>query len=162
MKYTIKHKIYTDGACSGNPGPGGYSFVIVGEGAPLVVSGYKEKTTNNQMELTAIVRGLAHIAKGMKKTHYVVTIYSDSAYCLNALTQGWVNMWALNEWNTKGGKPVKNVELWKKYLEIRNAYPNMKVDFVKVKGHSGDKYNEMADNAAKQAIVRHAKPHKKA
>lgn len=150
----MKYDVYTDGACSGNPGAGGYAFLILSQDEePLVVSGHRPQTTNNHMELMAIVRGLRYITKRQgKKKSIEITIHSDSAYCINSITFGWLNFWANNNWQTKGGEEVKNRELWEKYLEIVNNHPRLKLDFVKVKGHSGDEYNELVDRAAKAAV----------
>lgn len=146
--------IYADGACSGNPGPGGYAFIIMNEkGLNLKVSGYRENATNNQMELTAIVRALVHIKQleNRCREKQNVTIYSDSAYCVNAIEEGWIYTWHSNGWRTKSGREVKNIELW---LELYRFLKNtkMKIKAVKVKGHSGNKYNELVDKAAKDAI----------
>lgn len=149
MKYTI----YTDGACSGNPGNGGYAFLItVGEKIILKVSGYKKDTTNNNMELTAIVKGLKHVFDGSSLKNTEVEVLSDSAYCVNSVNQGWVFFWEKNKWKTKSGEEVKNKELWKELVEILSKNKNIK--FEKVKGHSGNKFNEIVDKEAKDAIKR--------
>ena len=149
MDYTV----YADGACSGNPGPGGYAFIIMNnDGLNLKVSGSRSKATNNQMELTAIVRALVHIkALENHNRKQRVTIYSDSAYCVNAIEEGWIFTWKKNGWRTKAGREVKNIDLWLElYRFLRNT--KMEIHAVKVKGHSGDKYNELVDKAAKEAI----------
>ena len=149
---TIRYEVFTDGACSGNPGPGGYAFVLISkEEHPLVVSGHKDKTTNNQMELTAIVRALKHICT-RRNEEIEVVIFSDSAYCVNSITNGYIYQWQKNEWKTKAGYDVKNKELWEQFLEIKEDHPRMKLKLFKVKGHSGNTYNEMADKAAKRAV----------
>ena len=146
--------IYADGACSGNPGPGGYAFIIMNENEKILlkVSGSKVKTTNNQMELTAIVRALVHVEtfenQNRKQT---VTIYSDSAYCVNAIEEGWIYTWKNNNWKTKSGREVKNIELWLELYRFLKK-TKMRIRAVKVKGHSGNKYNELVDKAAKDAI----------
>ena len=150
MEYTV----YADGACSGNPGPGGYAFIIMNENKDVLlkVSGSKSKATNNQMELTAIVRALVHI-RSFENHHrkQTVTIHSDSAYFLNDTAQGGIYTWKKNGWKTKAGREVKNIDLW---LELYRFLKNTKMEIraVKVKGHSGDKYNELVDKAAKEAI----------
>lgn len=149
------YQIYTDGACSGNPGPGGYAFMILGPETDLKVSGHRDKATNNQMELMAIVRALAHLKQMVcsARKNVSVDIYSDSAYCVNAVEEGWLYIWQKNNWKTKNGHDVKNVELW---IELYNFLKktHIEVRFVKVKGHSGNKYNELVDKAAKEAITR--------
>ena len=150
MEYTV----YADGACSGNPGPGGYAFIIMNENRDVLlkVSGSKSKATNNQMELTAIVRALVHI-RSFENHHrkQTVTIYSDSAYCVNETAKAGIYTWKKNGWKTKAGREVKNIDLW---LELYRFLKNTKMEIhaVKVKGHSGDKYNELVDKAAKEAI----------
>lgn len=162
------YDVYTDGACSGNPGPGGYAFVVVIDGKDtLKVHGAKEHTTNNCMELTAIVRALKHVINGdfIKFDRYqeivfnqkfpnrdkVINIHSDSAYCVNAMKQNWVQLWEANGWKTKSGQDVKNKELWEQLLDfVRRG--SIMITFNKVKGHNGDKYNELADKLAKKAI----------
>ena len=150
-------KIYTDGSCSTNPGPGGFAFVVLSsrDYELLKVSGCSEKTTNNYMELKAIVSALKHL-KGDPKfdlSIHQIEVYSDSAYCVNPLSQGWLKSWSKNDWKTKKGESIKNVELWKE-LEfiLRKMCANVK--FIKVKGHSGDKYNEMVNDLAQAATKR--------
>lgn len=105
----MRYEVYTDGACSGNPGAGGYAFAIISEKeSPLVVSGGKGNTTNNRMELMAIVKALYHIMKGKKNSKTEIVIYSDSAYCINSITLGWLDVWMSNNWKTKSGEEVKN------------------------------------------------------
>lgn len=158
--------LYTDGACSGNPGVGGYAFVAIEESTGntiIFVNGGNKYTTNNCMELTAIVRGLKHLlspdikfyvnnGQSNRMAHEVI-VRSDSAYCVNAVTQGWIEFWKNNDWKTKQGGNVKNKELW---IELLSLLKNkrLSITFEKVKGHSGDKYNEMVDQAAKDAIKR--------
>ena len=143
---------YTDGACSGNPGEGGWAYVEVipcDSGIKTsVVSGNKKQTTNNEMELTAVYMALVKAYKNKAKQ---VTVYCDSAYVVNAITKGWLQNWHNNGWVTKEGKPIKNRELWEELQHLLRMR-NLKIKFVKVKGHSGNKYNEMVDKAAKEAI----------
>ncbi len=151
-------EVYTDGACSGNPGNGGYAFVIIKGGKEILkLSGSQEKTTNNQMELKAIVRAMEHVLSEFGsfavKNKSNVFIYSDSAYCVNAVDKGWIKFWETNGWISRSGEPIKNVELW---LKLNSMLKNKRFEFkfIKVKGHSGNKYNEMVDKAAKNAIIR--------
>lgn len=147
-------KIFTDGACSKNPGPGGYAFTIIyNDRILLKMSGCKQMTTNNEMELTAIVQSLKHLAAIHPNVETFVNIHSDSAYCVNSIEQKWVGYWKNNNWKTKKGEDIKNKELWEemhKFLKNKKLHIKM----VKVKGHSGDKYNELVDGAAKRAIKR--------
>ena len=153
-----KIEVYTDGACSGNPGNGGYAFVILkGEKEILKLSGSQENTTNNYMELKAIVRAIEHVISELgsipTKNKMEVFIHSDSAYCINPVEKGWINFWESNGWISRTGEPIKNLELWIK-LNSLLKHRKFKFKFVKVKGHSGDRYNEMVDKAAKNAINR--------
>lgn len=151
----MKIEAYTDGACSGNPGPGGYAFIMLAKGNNLKCSGYNKYTTNNCMELTAILKAVKHcLATPNTIGKREIKIYSDSAYCLNAINQGWIYNWEQNEWKTNSGETIKNIELWKElYNQLKLAKKqNATIKFVKVKGHSGNKYNELVDNLAKEEI----------
>ena len=132
--------IYTDGACSGNPGVGGYCAILMYNGAEKVVSGYELETTNNRMELLAVIKGL----EALKET-CIVNVYSDSQYVVDAFLQNWVFSWQQNGWKTAGKKAVKNPDLWLKLLEL---YGNHKVTFIKVKGHSDNEFNNRCDKIA--------------
>lgn len=132
--------IYTDGACSGNPGVGGYCAILMYNSAEKVVSGYELETTNNRMELLAVIKGL----EALKET-CIVNIYSDSQYVVDAFLQNWVFSWQQNGWKTAGKKAVKNPDLWLKLLEL---YGNHKVTFIKVKGHSDNEFNNRCDKIA--------------
>ena len=153
-----KIEVYTDGACSGNPRNGGYAFVILkGEKEILKLSGSQENTTNNYMELKAIVRAIEHVISELgsipTKNKMEVFIHSDSAYCINPVEKGWIKFWESNGWISRTGEPIKNLELWIK-LNSLLKHRKFEFKFVKVKGHSGDRYNEMVDKAAKNAINR--------
>ena len=138
--------IYTDGACSGNPGPGGWGSILMYKGNRKEISGGKKDTTNNIMELTAVIEGLK-----MLKYPCEVEIYSDSAYVVNGFNQGWIYNWVKNNWKTSGKEPVKNKEIWQELYELTKIH---KVKFIKVKGHSDNEFNnrcgELARNAIKQ------------
>ena len=146
-------RFYTDGACSGNPGPGGYACIIIQrDERPKIISNGKEQTTNNEMELLAVLKSLEYVYdNGIHKTKHRAEIYSDSAYVVNSINQKWYIGWANNHWTTKKGSPVKNVEIWKKIYNLMRVI-NARV--IKVKGHDGDKYNEMADKAARGEILK--------
>lgn len=146
---------YTDGACSGNPGPGGWAYVRLRESVSgyktEVESGGKESTTNNEMELTAVYKALVKAYKeGIKQ----VTIYCDSTYVVNAITKCWLLNWKENEWKTKEGNEIKNKKIWEKMYKL--VYEcGMYLSLNKVKGHSGDPLNELADRAAVKAKVKY-------
>ncbi len=137
-------KIYTDGACINNPGPGGYAAILIANGIEKEISGYKENTTNNEMELTAALQGLLQLNKKCN-----ITIYSDSAYLVNAFNQGWIDVWKKNNWTRGKNEEIKNLKLWKS-LDEMNLMHNVK--WVKVKGHSDDEYNNRCDRLANKAI----------
>lgn len=136
-------KIYTDGACSGNPGKGGWGAVLLYKEHKKEISGFQENTTNNQMELMAVIKALEAIKKSSE-----ITIYTDSIYVKDGITK-WIFNWKQNGWKTADKKPVKNLELWQE-LDLLNA--QHKINWQWVKGHNGDKYNELADMLAVNAI----------
>ena len=138
--------IYTDGACSGNPGPGGYGTIIQyidskGNLHEKEITGGAKQTTNNQMELMAVISGFEAL---VKPCH--VTVISDSQYVVNAFTKGWISSWKKNNWRTADKKPVKNLELWQQLDEIAST---KKLHWVWVKGHAGEEYNERCDELAR-------------
>jgi ribonuclease H len=137
--------LYTDGACSGNPGPGGWGAVLIFNGIEKELSGANPSTTNNVMEITAVIEGL----KALKRPCNV-NIYSDSAYVVNCFEKNWINNWIKNNWVNSKKEPVKNKELW---LELLNLTKIHKVTFNKVKGHSNVKYNNRCDELARNAIL---------
>ena len=127
--------LYTDGACSGNPGPGGWGAVLIFNGIEKELSGANPSTTNNVMEITAVIEGL----KALKRPCNV-NIYSDSAYVVNCFEKNWINNWIKNNWVNSKKEPVKNKELW---LELYDLTKIHKVTFNKVKGHSNVKIDVM-------------------
>ena len=132
--------LYTDGACSGNPGPGGYGAVLIYGGVEKEIFGGEKSTTNNKMEMMAVIKGLEALKEPCE-----VEVYSDSAYIVNAIEQGWIESWKKNGWRKADKKPVKNVDLWEKLLELMDKH---KVIFNKVKGHADDEYNNRCDRIA--------------
>ena len=139
-----KVTIYTDGACSGNPGPGGWGAILMYEDVKKEISGAQENTTNNIMEITAVLESLK-----LLKFECEVEVYSDSAYVVNAFNQGWIENWKKNNWKTASKEPVKNKELWETLYELTQKH---KVKFIKVKGHSDNEYNNRCDYLATSAI----------
>lgn len=136
--------IYTDGACSGNPGPGGWGTILMFKDVSKEISGYSKNTTNNIMEISAVIEGLKLLKYPCK-----VNLYSDSAYVVNAFNQGWIYNWKKNNWKTASKEPVKNQELWE---ELYSLVQKHKVEFIKVKGHSDNEYNNRCDFLATSAI----------
>lgn len=139
-----KVTIYTDGACSGNPGPGGWAAVLIAGEYKKEIFGGEKNTTNNIMELTAILEGLKALKEPCE-----VDLYSDSAYSVNAFNQGWIFNWIKKGWRTTSGEPVKNREIWEKLLQLTTKH---KVTFHKVKGHSTIELNNRCDELARSAI----------
>ena len=138
--------IYTDGACSGNPGPGGWAAVLISGNNKKEISGGNKNTTNNIMELTAILEGLKAL-----KFECDVDIYSDSAYCVNAFNQGWIYNCIKKNWKLSDGSSVKNKEIWQ---EIYNLTQKHNVKFIKVKGHSDVELNNRCDELARSEIAK--------
>ena len=139
-----KVTIYTDGACSGNPGPGGWAAVLICGEHKKEISGGCKNTTNNIMELTAILEALKVL-----KTECDVELYSDSAYSVNGFNQGWIYNWIKKGWKTADGKDVKNKEIWQKIYSLTKKH---KVKFNKVKGHSDVELNNRCDELARGEI----------
>ena len=133
-------EIYTDGACSGNPGAGGWAAVLLYKEHKREIFGAEEQTTNNRMELTAIIKGLQ-----MLKEPCVVTVYSDSAYSVDPFLKSWIEGWVMRGWRTAGKDDVKNVDLWKELLSLMQIH---EVSFVKVKGHADNELNNRCDKLA--------------
>ena len=136
--------IYTDGACSGNPGPGGWAAVLMAQGKTREISGYEEDTTNNRMELTAAIEALEKLTKPCK-----VKLYSDSSYLVSAFNQGWLKNWQKNGWRNSAGQAVSNPDLWQKLVAMTEKHD---VEWIKVKGHSDNKWNNRCDQLAVEQI----------
>lgn len=136
--------IYTDGACSGNPGPGGWGAILMYNDYKKEICGGNKNTTNNIMEISAVIEALK-----LLKTPCNVTVYSDSAYVVNCFNQGWIYNWIKKGWKTAGNEPVKNKELWQELYNLTKVH---NVKFVKVKGHSDNVYNNRCDELARSQI----------
>lgn len=139
-----KVDLYTDGACSGNPGAGGYGAILIYRGIEKEISGGEPSTTNNRMEIFAVIAGLRCLKESCD-----VTIYSDSAYTVNAFNEGWIQGWKTNGWKKADGKPVLNADLWQELLSLMEPH---EIRFVKVKGHADNEYNNRCDALARAAI----------
>ena len=138
--------LYTDGACSGNPGKGGWACIMSYKGQEKILSGGEDDTTNNRMELMAVIMGLENIKSGNK-----VKIYSDSAYVINAFNQHWIDSWQRNRWRTSDRTEVANKQLW---LRLLKAKEDKDVEFIKVKGHSDNENNNRCDALARNEILK--------
>ena len=139
-----KVAIYTDGACSGNPGPGGWASILMYKEHKKEISGSSKDSTNNIMEITAVIEGL----KALKRP-CDVELYSDSSYVVNAFKNNWIENWETNGWRTANKQPVKNKELWEELYKLTKTH---KVEFIKVKGHSDNEHNNRCDELARSEI----------
>ena len=137
-------ELYTDGACSGNPGAGGYGAILIYKGLEKEISGGEPLTTNNRMEIYAVIAGLECLKEKCR-----VNIYSDSAYTVNAFTQNWLEGWIRNGWRKADGKEVANSDLWQSLYDLTRLH---EVRFIKVKGHADNAYNNRCDELARAAI----------
>ena len=137
-------KIYIDGSCIGNPGPGGWAAIILNGEKQNNIYGRKKNTTNNQMELMAAIKALIFFPKKQK-----IRIYTDSKYVKEGITN-WINVWKKNNWKTAGKKKVKNIDLWVKLNKLSNFH---EIEWKWVKAHSGDPLNDMVDKLAKKAAL---------
>lgn len=144
-----KVTIYTDGACSGNPGIGGWAAVLIYNGVKKEISGYDKSTTNNRMELFAVIQGLRALKQSCE-----CEICTDSQYISDAFNKDWLNSWQRNNWKTSSNKEVKNVDLWRALLYEVNKHS---VKFTKVKGHADVELNERCDELARGEVERYQK-----
>jgi len=142
-----KVTIYTDGACSGNPGAGGWGAILFYKNQMKEISGFEKETTNNKMELTAAIMALDKLKEPCE-----VELYSDSAYLINAFNQDWITPWQMNGFRNSNKKPVQNVEMWQKLIEFNNIH---KITWIKVKGHADNQYNNRCDQLATGEIEKH-------
>jgi len=142
-------KIYTDGACIGNPGPGGWAAIILTEGNKKEIFGGEKLTTNNRMELFAAIKALEYCVEneGKHPSLKQIEVYTDSTYVKEGITV-WINTWEKNNWKTANKKNVKNTDLWRKLKELTNS---SKVEWNWIKSHSKNPLNDLADELAKKA-----------
>lgn len=136
--------IYTDGACSGNPGPGGWAAVLIYKDIKKELSGYEPLTTNNRMELTSVIMALENLHQSC-----TVRLHSDSSYVVNAFNNGWLINWQQNGWKKSDKSAVENVDLWQRLLSVADKH---RISWLKVKGHSDDEYNNLCDKLARAQI----------
>lgn len=142
--------IYTDGGCSGNPGPGGWGIVVIFNGEARQLSGGEKNTTNNRMELTAAINALSIVKNTPDFKNHKITVNIDSQYVKNGITV-WIKGWKLKGWKTADKKPVKNQDLWIQLDELNSA---LNVSWNWVKGHAGIEYNEICDQLCQKEIAR--------
>lgn len=139
--------LYTDGACSGNPGPGGWGALLIWNGKEKALSGGHPDSTNNRMEMQAVIEGLKALNK---KCH--VKVHSDSALIINAFTKGWIQNWQKKGWKKADKKPVENREIWEEMIRYVNQH---QVSWIKVKGHSDNELNNRVDQLAVEACQKY-------
>ncbi len=140
--------IYTDGACSYNPGPGGWGAILIYKNTEKEISGFVPNTTNNRMELQAVISALELV-----KEQCIIDIYTDSAYIYNAFTADWISSWINNGWRTSDKKQVQNIDLWQKIIEFDKKHT---IHWHKVKGHSDNFYNNRCDALARGEILKNS------
>ena len=150
-------KIYTDGGCQGNPGPGGWAYLIIRTGDEILREAYgaEEDTTNNRMELRAVIEALKTL-KSLDGVPKKASLYTDSQYVQKGISE-WIHKWKQNSWRTTDRKPVKNQDLWLILDELATKKADasaeaLTIEWVWVRGHSGNKYNELCDNLTQKAI----------
>ncbi len=132
--------LYTDGACSGNPGKGGWGAILIYKDFKKEMSGGEKETTNNKMELTAAIQGLSALKEPCR-----VKLYSDSKYLIDGITKDWARSWRAKGWKKSDGKPALNIDLWEKLLQLDEYH---EIEYIWVKGHAGNPYNERCDKLA--------------
>ena len=136
--------IYTDGACSGNPGIGGWGAILIYNNTEKLCAGYDKLTTNNRMEVFAVIMALKNLKESCE-----VEVYTDSSYVADAFNKDWITQWQMSKWRTAGKKEVKNQDLWKQLLAEIEKH---KVKFIKVKGHADNEFNNRCDKMAREQI----------
>jgi ribonuclease HI len=141
--------VYTDGACSGNPGPGRWGAVFISGNNQFEMNGYEDNTTNNRMEMMAAISVLSSIKE--QSPNSSIILYTDSKYVKDGIT-AWVKKWRVNNWQTATRQPVKNKDLW---IRLDELCSTLTINWQWVKGHDGDQYNEIADTLARKAIISH-------
>ena len=155
----MKVRIFTDGACSENPGPGGWAVVFNSASKCHTISGNEKLTTNNRMELRAVIEAFKRIIakeKKLKMSDFTYEIYSDSAYVVNTINNHWIEAWQKNNWQTTKHEDVKNRDLWEEFSKLRKEARQLGIliDLIKVKGHSGNTFNELVDKLAKEESIK--------
>lgn len=151
----MRIRIFTDGACSENPGPGGWAAVFNSEEKCKTISGNEASTTNNRMELKAVIESFKKIlCKNREDVEF--ELYSDSAYVVNSINNGWIKKWQQNNWKTTKGEDVKNRDLWEEFTSLLDEIKSRSISVViiKIKGHTGNTFNELVDKIAKEESMK--------
>lgn len=147
--YLKEITIYTDGACSGNPGPGAWAAILIYNGIEKELVGYESNTTNNRMELTAAIEAISAV-----KYSCSIKLFSDSSYLINAINNNWLGKWKNNDWHKSNKQPAQNIDLWEKISSLIQIHD---IKWIKVKGHSDNSYNNRCDKLATSEISKHKK-----
>lgn len=152
----MRVRIFTDGACSENPGPGGWAAVFNTESKCKTISGNEEMTTNNRMELKAVIESYKKVLSKNPKKETEFELYSDSAYVVNSINNGWIMKWQQNNWKTTKNEDVKNRDLWEELAKLRAeaVSRNIYIKIIKIKGHTGNTFNELVDKLAKEESMK--------
>ncbi len=152
----MKIRIFTDGACSENPGPGGWAAVFNSANKCRVLSGNEQLTTNNRMELRAVIESYKEILSRKPKNNIEYEIYSDSAYVVNSINNCWIEKWQSNNWKTTKSEDVKNKDLWEEFAHLRKRARllGVYIQIIKIKGHAGNTFNELVDKLAKEESIK--------
>lgn len=151
----MRIRIFTDGACSENPGPGGWAAVFNSEEKCRTISGNEASTTNNRMELKAVIESFKKIlCKSRGDVGF--ELYSDSAYVVNSINNGWIKKWQQNNWKTTKGEDVKNRDLWEEFTSLLDEIEcrGISIQIIKIKGHTGNTFNELVDKIAKEESMK--------
>lgn len=157
----MKIRIFTDGACSENPGPGGWAAVFNTENKCATIQGHEQLTTNNRMELMAVIQAYSKVLSKAQNEDTEFELYSDSAYVVNSINNGWIDKWQRNNWKTTKNDDVKNRDLWEKLACMRNRARSLGVyiKIIKIKGHAGNTFNELVDKLAKEESMKAKEQH---
>ena len=153
----MKIRIFTDGACSDNPGPGGWAAVFNTKDKCITISGNEETSTNNRMELKAVIEAFKKIlSKHHQRGNIEYELYSDSAYVVNSINNDWIDKWQQNNWKTTKNENIKNRDLWEQFALLRNEIKSLGINIkiIKIKGHSGNTFNELVDKLAKDESIK--------
>ena len=154
----MKIRIFTGGACSENPGPGGWAAVFNSADKCKTISGHESMTTNNRMELKAVIERYKKILvlASIRKLNAEYELYSDSAYVVNSINNGWIDKWQKNNWKTTKDEDVKNRDLWEELarLRVKAEVLDVSIKIIKIKGHAGNTFNELVDKLAKEESMK--------
>lgn len=152
----MKVRIFTDGACSENPGPGGWACVFNTDEKCKTFSGCEASTTNNRMELRAVIESFKKALHMKDASETDFELYSDSAYVVNSINGGWIEKWQMGHWKTTRNEDVKNKDLWEEFAALRKKAraSGVQIKIIKIKGHAGNTFNELVDGLAKREVLR--------